>query len=36
MSLVVNGTAAHKGYGYGYGSDKKHKKHNLWQRITRR
>jgi len=36
MSLVVNGTAAHKGYGYGYGSDKKHKKQNLWQRITRR
>lgn len=36
MSLVVNGTAAHKGYGYGYGSDKEHKKHNLWQRITRR
>ncbi len=28
MSLVVNGTAARKGYGYGYGSDKKrHKKH---------
>ncbi|MCF0213757.1 MAG: polysaccharide biosynthesis tyrosine autokinase [Muribaculaceae bacterium] len=29
MSLVVNGTSARKGYGYGYGQqdDKKHKKH---------
>ena len=36
MSLVVNGTAAHKGYGYGYAADRVNTKRTFWQRITRR